>query len=205
MCGCVPLSLTPFLSPSFSLSFLSLCVRFSKLSSWPARQWSSSLAHCLLPYAMSCLPCRLPACLVSSLVRLWSGGQLALSYICMCCCPTSCCQQQRRLQLPAIECGPGDQRPTTTTTTQMFSVPLPLVIPLPLSPLSLHFPRGSFVRFLLQLRVLRSACGKIILFAGFFAYLFNDIYFTCDNEQLNKPDRQTNRRTGRQTDRQTGG
>lgn len=124
---CVGVSLSLLLP--FSLPFLSLCVRFSKLSSWPARQWSSSLAHCLLPYAMSCLPCRLPACLVSSLVRLWSGGQLALSYICMCCCPTSCCQQQRRLQLPAIECGPGDQRPTTTT--QMFSVPLPLVIRLP--------------------------------------------------------------------------
>lgn len=136
MCGCV-LCPYPFLSLSLSLSLvspLSLCVRFSKLSSWPARQWSSSLAHCLLPYAMSCLPACLPGELsLVRLVRLWSGGQLTLSYICM-----FCCQQQRRLQLPAIECGPGDQRPTTTTTTQMFSFPLPLVIPLtlPLPPLS---------------------------------------------------------------------
>lgn len=124
MCGCV---LCPYPFFSLSLSCLSVCGFLNYLHGPHANGQVVWLTACCLMPCLVCLPACLPGELsLVRLVRLWSGGQLILSYICMCCC-----QQQRRLQLPAIECGPGDQRPTTTTT-QMFSFPLPLVIPLTL-------------------------------------------------------------------------
>lgn len=123
----LPLPRSLSLSPSLSHTL----VRFSKLSSWPARQWSSSwltacLAGCSLAPCLVCLADCLAACLVSSLVRLvrlWSGGQLTLSYICMC----SGVSSWQQLNVAPATDGDGDD-------DRKFSASLlPPVIPLSLS------------------------------------------------------------------------